>query len=428
VVYWGLLLFFIFDYVRPGEYFPPLTALRFNSIVPLFNFVGTIATRGGKMSKVLFAETNTWILAYFMFLVVISVLSADVTLYAWTGFTTVLGYVMAYIVLMSELTTLQRIRGVFMTLILVHLIILGLNPQIITEAGERVYINSGFFMGDGNDFALSLNIVVPLCLCLMLDTKRFLLKILWAGCLLGLIGCIVLTQSRGGTIALGVMAAYYWLKSDKKVTTAALVVVVIFLIFAFAPAQYFERMNMISDTSEGSANARLEAWKVGMRMAADHPLLGVGVGHFGVKFGTTYLPVNLGGPWMTAHSLYFLALGELGFPGIIFVLTFVFYNLAANRNVALLIKEKGFEAYQSESRILSSMSAALLSFAAGAAFLSCLYYPHIYVLCGMMAATRWVIRERLAESTEHSAAATPREIHVHWSLRPPALPSQGTRS
>jgi probable O-glycosylation ligase (exosortase A-associated) len=392
VIYYGLLLFFVLDYVRPGSYVPGLTALRLNSIVPLANFAGTILSRGATAWEYVAAERNTWIIAFILLLVFGSFLTADVTLFAYQGLTTLLGYAMAYWVIMSEVTTRARIKGVFVTLVFVHLAVAYLNPILFTDPNNRHYITSGFFLGDGNDFALSVNVAVPLCLFLLLDAKKKILKLAWALALLILIACVVLTQSRGGTIALAAMGLYYWLKSPKKAQTAMIGAVVVTLILAFAPGAYWTRMAMLADTQEGSASGRIGAWKVAVRMAADHPLLGVGAGHFGVKYGLEYRTRDVEGSGMTAHSLYFLALGELGVPGLAVVLFFVFWNLAENKRLILQLRSAG-AAREPDVQLVSSASASLIAFASGAAFLSCLYYPHIYILCGILGATRHVVRE-----------------------------------
>ena len=106
---------------------------------------------------------------------------------------------------------------------------------------------------------------------------------------------MVLSQSRGGTLGLGAMALYHWLKSPKKLQTGAIAVVIIGLIAALAPSAYFTRMNQIGDTTEGSASARIMAWGVATRMGMDHPLLGVGAGHFPTKFAMEYRPKDPSG-------------------------------------------------------------------------------------------------------------------------------------
>lgn len=395
MIYYGLLLFFLLEYVRPGSYVPGLMALRLNSIVPLANFTGAVLTGGQRAWSSIAVERNTWFIVTLLLLVSLSMMTADVTMYAYQGLTTLLGYAMAYWVMMSELTTERRVVGVFKMLVAVHVIVAYLNPVLFTDPGNRHYLTSGFFLGDGNDFALSLNVVIPLCLGLLLGARGIVRKGFWAAALLVLVAAVVLTQSRGGTLALAAMGAYYWAKSEKKVQTGLVAVTVVALILLYAPAAYFQRMGQLTDTQEGSASARIGAWKASVRMAADHPLLGVGAGHFGVKYGAEYRTADVYGSGMTAHSLYFLALGELGLPGFGAVLWFFIYNLRANRHLAGQVRERGGPNQEADLRLLSSTSASLIGFAAGAAFLSCLYYPHIYVLCGLMGATRGLVRRRL---------------------------------
>ena len=410
-----MLLFFVLEYVRPANYFEPLLVLRLNSIVPLSSFVATLVTRGQHTASFIFAEANSWVVLGMLALVFVSVLTAEVTEYAYTGFTTLLGYAMAYWMMMSEVTTVRRIKGVVITLILIHLIVAGLNPVLFTDPDGRHYLQSGFFLGDGNDFSLSVNVVVPLCLFLLQDSKKLLPRVMWAGALLVLIAGNVLTKSRGGTIALVVMGIYYWVGSDKKFQTAAVAAVIIALILSLAPSSYFERMNTIN-TEEESAQSRILAWGVAVQMAMSNPLLGVGAGHFGVKYGSEFHPKDAIEGEMTAHSLYFLALGELGLPGLAVVLFFFIYNFVANRKLS---KHLGRDpSRKSDDRLLTATTAALLAFAAGAAFLSCLYYPHIYVLCGLMAATRRVLREQTSAVPAVQSEARAPEMVLHWALRP----------
>jgi probable O-glycosylation ligase (exosortase A-associated) len=421
MVYVGLLLFFVLEYVRPANYVEALLPLRLNSIVPLSTFMGTVIARGQDTLAFIFSEANTWVVLSLLGLVGLSVLTADVTEYAYTGFITLLGYAMAYWMMMSELTTIARIKGVVITLIAIHLIVAALNPVLFTDPDSRHYLQSGFFLGDGNDFALSLNVVVPLCLFLLLDSKQWLLKGVWAGALVILVAGNVLTKSRGGTLALAAMAVYYWLGSDKKFQTAAIGAALFVLILSFAPASYFERMNMIN-IEEESAASRVTAWKVATQMALTYPILGVGAGHFGVKYGLEFHPKDALEGEMTAHSLYFLALGELGFPGLAVVLFFFGSNIVANRRLRLQIQARGGPGSEKDVRLLMATSAGLIAFAAGGAFLSCLYYPHLYVLCGLLAATRRVLRAQRADSPA-AETAKPAEMTLHWALRRPAAPA-----
>ena len=95
---------------------------------------------------------------------------------------------------------------------------------------------------------------------------------------------------------------------------------------------------------------------------------------------------------MTAHSSYFLVLGELGFVGILVFLAMVIGAIRANLKTRALIRaragpEPNAAAIES-MRMLYLTSAAMIGFAAPGAFLSAAYYPHIYVLTALLIAAR----------------------------------------
>jgi putative inorganic carbon (HCO3(-)) transporter len=417
--YVALLMVFVLEYVRPISYVPGLAVLKLNSLVPLVAFIGTLSSGSAAAAKAwVWSDPNTRAMSVFLGLVFLSVLVADVQEFAWIRFNGALGFVVLYWVMVSELTTVARIQGVFAMLVVVHVIVAALNPVIFTNPDQRNYIASGAFLGDGNDFALSLDIALPLCLFLFLNSKVWLRPV-WTAGLLIMVACVVLSQSRGGTLGLGAMAIYYWFKSPKKLQTGGTALAIVALIISFAPSAYFERIQQIGDTTEGSASARLVAWGVGVRMAADNPLFGVGAGHFPTKFANEYRPRDLDGPNMTAHSVYFLALGELGFPGLALVIFFILSNLFANQRLLVELRNRhGSKAV--EIQLLASLSASVIAFASAGAFLSCLYYPHMYVIAALNASARNVLRRSsLQTSADAAPVAKPAAITIHPALRPP---------
>ena len=329
MIYIGLLGFFFTEYIRPTSYIPALTVLHLNSLVPLSTVAASLVSAGQATIYRMANEPNVKMIAGILALIWLSFMTADVQEFAWNTLSIVFGFSLMTWVIGSEVTTVRKLKGLIITLVVVHLIVAALNPVLFTDPETRHYVTSGAFLGDGNDYSLSINVIVPLCLFLLLDSRRIIVKLLWAGAILVLVAGVVVTQSRGGTIGLVCVGAYYWTKSRRKAQTGFMIVLVVGLILALAPGNYFARMGMISDTTEGSASARLTAWAIARQMAYDSPLLGVGAGHFGVKIGKEYRPTNFAGSGMTAHSIYFLALGELGFPGLILLLSFIISNLRA---------------------------------------------------------------------------------------------------
>ncbi|MEO5821014.1 MAG: O-antigen ligase family protein [Vicinamibacteraceae bacterium] len=416
MIYYGLLLFFILEYVRPGTYFSPINILRLNTIVPLVVVLGSLFTKGDREKPSLMGEMNTKVILFLLGMIAFTVLWAEVTMYAFTVFTTVLGYALVYWVLSRELLTVAKVKGVFFILILVHLILAALTPEMFLDPGERHYIASATFLGDGNDYALSVDIVIPLCLFLLLETRKLIAKAMFGGMLAILICAVVLSQSRGGTMALVAMGLYYWLKSDKKAVTGGLAAVAVVGVLVLAPSTYFERMNKIQDyDSDGSAQGRIHAWQAGTRMAMYNPL-GVGAGQFPANY-TRYTLYADETRWKTAHSIYFLILGELGFLGLITLLFFLGYNLVANGRLMREVKRRPpTEETVTEARLLASLSAGVLAYAIAGAFLSATYYPHMWVLGGLCVAGRRIVREGGGRASQVPATAASAPLY-HPAIR-----------
>jgi putative inorganic carbon (HCO3(-)) transporter len=396
VMYYGLIAFFILEYVRPTSFIPGLYLLKLNSLVPLaVGFANLVDDKLATNAEIR-SETTAKLVLGILGLLVIHVPFAEVTTYAWDNMTFVAGFVLVFWVLAKQLDTIQKIKGVFKALVVSHMIVAATTPEMFMDTAGRHYLAAGSFLGDGNDFALSVNIALAFGLFLLYDAKRIVWKMLAIVCLLFLVACVVLTQSRGGTLALGAMVVYFWLRSDKKAVTAALGAVGLVGVLLMAPPQYFERMNTIS-TEEGSAQGRILAWQAAGRMVVANPILGVGSGHFPVAYGVRFRPP--GGEevgWQTAHSVYFLVLGELAVPGIFLYLALIISNLVENRRLGKALQTHDPPLALRHRQLLASTSAAMIAFAVGGAFLSAAYYPHIFMVSGLMLATRRLVRRENA--------------------------------
>ncbi len=310
LLYAGFLLSIFLDYARPGSYLPFIETARLNSIVPLTVFIATIFHKSVVNDRDLFQHSNSSWLLYFLLLLVISILTAEVTEYSFNVFKTILGFVFWYYIIVKLVTTEQRMRTLFATLVLSHALLLLLNPQLITNPEMRSYIQGNTFLGDGNDYSLSVTILIPMCLYLIIRANTLWIRLFWGMSLAALILGIVGTQSRGATIALACVSLFLWWKGRQKIIGLALIALLVSGIVSYAPDIYFERIDTIANyQEEGSAMGRIMAWKSALRMAEKHPWLGVGSGHFAVKLGTEFRPPEFGLdnlPWLTAPNAFFL--------------------------------------------------------------------------------------------------------------------------
>jgi putative inorganic carbon (HCO3(-)) transporter len=413
MIYKGLLLFFVLEYVRPSRYLPILDTLKVTSIVPIGLALAAILTKGRVTNLSVLRDPATKLMFVLLGLLGLSLLTADVTFYAYETLKWVFGYVLIFWVIAKKVDDTNKLLGLFRTIVAVHLALAVLNPKLLTSPEVRSYLVSAPFLGDGNDFSLSVNIAIPFCYGLLVTAAKKRSKALYAVALLVLVACVVATQSRGATIGLACLAVYYWLRTRKKVITALVIAAAVAFVLAFAPSAYFDRMNTIN-TTESSAKGRIDSWKAAWQVGLRNPVLGVGAGHFSRD-------VNR----LTAHSVYFLALGELGFPGLGVVVLLVFVNLAANRRVITEVRTRGHDTQQAGQELVAALSASVIAFAVTGAFLSALYYPHLYVLAGVSVAGRRIVREKYLVAGDDSAVTageSSRETIV--SLGPETMPFQ----
>jgi len=264
------------------------------------------------------------------------------------------------------------------------------NPLVVTDPYTRHYVTGATFLGDGNDFSCSLVILIPFALELVLRQTALSWKIVFGGLLALIMLAIVGTQSRGASLGMIMVFAYLWWRSPNKARGVVAIIVAALGVLAYAPDVYFKRMSTLKDPhQESSAESRLKAWAAGTRMAMDN-VLGVGGGNFPNNF-PKYRTSDAPGRWMTAHSMYFLALGELGFLGLLLVLNFILGNvLATGKLRARLVKQTTGppEKTAATVRLLNMVSASALGLSVSGAFLSVTYYPHLFMVTAICLCAR----------------------------------------
>jgi probable O-glycosylation ligase (exosortase A-associated) len=407
----GLLFSLFLEYVSPGSFFPVIKVTKIGTIVPLLVFVLVLLKPEPVSNGKLLSHTNTKWLLFLLFLVIVSIATSDVTIRSVDIFRRVFGHIVWFVIIVKVVTDLDKLKLVFKVMVWSHVLILLLNPSVILNPATRSYLRAGSFLGDGNDFALSVSIVLPMCLVLLNSATTRSTKMLYAGGLAILVLAIIGTQSRGASLALAGSLGFLWWVSKRRLTGMLLLGIAFVGVMVFAPPEYFQRMESIADyEQEGSARARIVAWKAAVRMAKAHPVTGVGAGHFPIALGRNFRPPEWGGrnlPWMTAHSSYFLILGELGIPGIVFLLALLIGNYRRLRRLTFTARGDPNGEHNEFADVFLKLTASLIAFGIGGAFLSASYYPHIFVLAGLITAATFTYERALEQQRKaHDASLT----------------------
>ena len=277
-------------------------------------------------------------------------------------------------------------------------------------------VGTGGFIGDENDYCMAINMVLPFALFGFITEKKITGKV-YSLILASLFMASILTYSRGGFIGMASVLVYCWLRSKKKIVFSIIIGFLVLLALIVAPSSYWDRVKTISSefeqnkegTSQGTGGQRIYAWKLGWEMFLDNPIVGVGQGNYPWHVGITEDELNM--QWQTrslsgraAHSLYFTLLPELGVIGTLLylaIIVFVLIDLKYIKNVSLNRKDI-FSAEESKRLyyLALTLEGSLVGFFVSSVFISTLYYPNYWILCGFIVSLKKIVYGKCGESSK----------------------------
>ncbi len=163
---------------------------------------------------------------------------------------------------------------------------------------------------DPNDVGLVLVCSLPMVFYLLSCYRNALARLFFVIVIATILYGVVLTNSRGTTLATAVLAGLYLWRHQGVIKTVVFGAAIIPVILLMST-----RIDTIS-ASESSAHGRIEAWYEGFQMLKSNPFFGVGFERF-----TEHNP-------LTAHNSFVLAFAELGVFGYILWFSFVLSSVA----------------------------------------------------------------------------------------------------
>jgi probable O-glycosylation ligase (exosortase A-associated) len=379
---WAIILIFVLEYIRPAMLFPPLEIIPLNAMVPIAAYLCSLFGSRNPAYRFLGAAASKFFLA-FLLLVGLGVFTAPVTLKAYTKFEAIIGYLIVYYLLSKELKDERSLTTFLGAFLGIHVLLIFLNFELFLKGDRSATITSGSFLGDGNDFSLTLNIALPVGLFFVFHAQTKLRRVLAMVCcgllVLGIIGVV----SRGGILGMAAILFYYVIRSRRFALGITLIVAVVLLTSVFASSLFYERMGTLKDyAQEDSAMGRVYAWKAAVNMAKDKPLTGVGPGHFGISYFDYRVDENI--KMISPHSFYFQLLGEMGFPGILVYLGLLYTAFRANSKYAQ--KARDAPEIGRLGHLFLFLNLSWVAYLVAGAFLSTAYYPHVFVLAGLTVA------------------------------------------
>ncbi len=280
----------------------------------------------------------------------------------------------------------------------------------------RVQGAVGGIFKNPNDLALNMVALLPLAVFIILrpGTTRRLGATL---CAIFMLGAIVASHSRAGTLGLVAMMCVLALAAIRRhpgfVIGGALLAA---MALPMVPSSYWERLSSITDQSKddtGSREARETLFRESWQAFTENPLTGVGAGQF-----KNWNPEGRQQPWRESHDVLLQVAAELGVAGL---LVFSYLILRAGlcvRETRRLLRRvqrnrRGTKApgasaapvprlTPSEEDFFETHSTAMAASVAGwficALFASVAYNWTFYYVLALAAAPRDIMLSRLAVS------------------------------
>lgn len=276
---------------------------------------------------------------------------------------------------------------------------------LLTGGGGRVWGPSGGVIQGNNELGIALVIVTPFMYYLrQIAPKAWMRTALTVGMGFMLVG-ILGTQSRGALLAVLSMALVLGLKGKYPIQTTLGLAAVMGLAVLFMPDSWTNRMHTIGTYSQDtSAMSRIYVWKTLWNLALDRPFVGAGFATDNPLVFALYGPRDmivsgydfLNGKVLVAHSIYFQALGEHGFPGLILYALLGFFTWRRAGQLARITADDP-EFKDWVPMLMRMCQVSVFGFAVGGTFLTLVHFDLPYYIVAYVVLVDCTVRERDAE-------------------------------
>lgn len=352
-----------------------------------------------RRSKYVFVST-TKLLALFLFWMVLSVPGALVIGHSFdVVFNGFLKTFLMFVVMVGAVRGVRDVERLAVTyLVGVTVYAVSILMQVDLDGEWRL---GDLFYYDANDFAVLAVTAMPLALYFLQSRRAASARLLALVALVALIVGFVRSGSRGGFLALLVVAAFILFRYSSiplrhRVGATALAA---FIVIGIASGQYWAQMNTIfsdADYNWTSETGRTQIWSRGLGYMIRYPVFGVGPGNFQAAEGTLSefaerQQRGVGVRWNAAHNSYLQVGAELGVPGLVCFLAILRAAFAALRRP----RRHADARIHAAQGLKQALMASLIGFVVGAFFLSLAYHEMLYTLIALAVGLQKVTGLRL---------------------------------
>ncbi len=350
--------------------------------------------------------------------------------------------------LIKEIVLFFAITSVMLTRHRIHLVLIVVVLSIgffsvkeglifALTAGGHIILGSGA-IGDNNALATAMLMTIPILYYLYRYSELRVVRLCFMAALVLSVIATVGTYSRGGFVGMLVVGLFMVKNSRRKVSTLFFLGLASMLVYALAPASWFDRLHTInSATDDGSFMGRVVAWKMSVLVALDHPLTGGGPHSIHrLLVWETYRPLLYRLDFITtppadtlphaAHSIWFEILGDLGFPGLLLFLAILGSAVWQCRSIARMTRGQPSLIWAADLARMLQISLAVYAVTGSA--LSLGYFEMYYIIVALLSRISRTVQQTLNAQSRLAKTELPNQHLPARTPRPAFARSFGTAS
>ncbi|HST20029.1 MAG TPA: O-antigen ligase family protein [Blastocatellia bacterium] len=407
-----LYLFTMMLYIRPNDILP-IGAFPLVKIVAILMLIAYIGSKISLGEPIMIWPLEMKMLAVIVLLgIIFTPISVSPMLSVETLTDSFFKVVSIFILIINLIDSRERLRSL-MKLVVVCGTIVALGTvksyfagELVTDAAKSLERAAGQgFFANPNELAMALNLLLPFAVVFGLTSKG-MKRLAYFACAGILSFGVVVSFSRGGFLGLVALGGVIMWKAGRgKRATTVLAGLVLCCAFVVAmPSGYSDRLFTILHTQNDqtrSAQERQELFARAVEVIMYHPVIGVGVGNFGIYSLKDKV----------AHNAYLEIAAELGVVGFIAYMVLIFAPLRTLKRIEretynTRAGPHGWNERERETYFLSiGLQAVLVAYMVCSFFQSSQYFWYLYYIVAYTVSLKRIrINEAIASSSKANTA------------------------
>lgn len=313
----------------------------------------------------------------------------------------------------STIFTWKQLRIVFNVCALCGLVVLGNALIFGVEDSGRISLASSSTIGNANDLAAHMLLLLPFLLWVSMDKARnFFFRLVSVGAIGYTLLVILRTGSRGALVSLLGGAVFVLLRASMNVRLTFLVsaVALVLIIPPFLPDATKARLGSLfgeaHEEADLSGNSRSYLFWKSVEFTFKRPVFGVGPGQFATYEGTQSRAEGQHGNWHATHCSWTEISSECGIPAILFMLGALATSLVPLYRT--LTRAKAMRNREIEHALFCTLL-GIAMFLVAVTFLAHGYSMYFPLIVGLsIAASRIALAELAVRTTRQVGIPVPR--------------------